>query len=83
MRTQQYGTLLDEIDAEIERGNRKHGDGPIASPIQVVSILCEELGEFAQAVMQEKMDDARKELIQVVAVALNHLNGTGPHFSRR
>jgi len=76
-------TLLEEIDAEIERGNRKHGHGELATPIQVVLILCEELGEYAQAVIQQRDFDARKELIQVVAVALNHLNGTGPHFSTK
>jgi NTP pyrophosphatase (non-canonical NTP hydrolase) len=83
MKTQQYRLLLDEIDAEIERGNRKHGHGELATPIQVVSILCEELGEYAQAVMQNRTEDARKELVQVVAVALNHLAGTGPHFSSK
>jgi NTP pyrophosphatase (non-canonical NTP hydrolase) len=73
--------VLFEIEDEIARGNKKHGDGALATPIQVVSILCEELGEFAQATMQNRPIDARKELIQVVAVALNFLAGTGPHFS--
>jgi NTP pyrophosphatase (non-canonical NTP hydrolase) len=78
-----YGCLLDEISEEINRGNEKHGHGELATKIQVVSILCEELGEFAQAVMQGRKDDARRELIQVCAVALNHLTGTGPHFSNK
>ncbi len=80
---QQYGLLLEEIDAEIERGNKKHGHGELATPIQVTAILCEELGEFAQAVMQGRIQDARKELLQVAAVAINHLKGTGPHFSSK
>jgi NTP pyrophosphatase (non-canonical NTP hydrolase) len=76
-------SLLNEVENEINRGNIKHCAGALATPIQVVSILVEELGEYAQAVMQERHDDARKELIQVVAVALNHLSGTGPYFSTR
>jgi NTP pyrophosphatase (non-canonical NTP hydrolase) len=72
-----------DIAFEIERGNNKHGDGPLATPQQVVCILTEELGEYSQAVMQGRVDDARKELIQVAAVAINHLIGTGPHFSSR
>lgn len=78
-----YGEVLLEVDKEIERGNKKHGHGELATSIQVVAILCEELGEFAQAVMQGRVTDAREELIQVAAVALNHLKGTGPHFSSK
>ena len=78
-----YGETLLEIDREIERGNKKHSHGELATPIQVVSILCEEIGEYAQAVMQGRIEDARKELVQVAAVALNHLRGTGPHFSSK
>jgi hypothetical protein len=73
--------LLDEIEAEILRGNQKHGHGELATPLQVTSILCEELGEYAQANMKNQPEHARKELIQIVAVAMNHLCGTGPHFS--
>lgn len=73
--------LVTEIEAEINRANVKHGHGPIATPIQLVAILSEELGEFAQATMKGHTFDARKELIQVAAVALNFLDGTGPHFS--
>jgi NTP pyrophosphatase (non-canonical NTP hydrolase) len=73
--------LLDEISDEINRGNAKHGHGPLATPIQVVAVLAEELGEFSQATMQGKHTEARKELIQVVAVAINYLTHNGPHFS--
>ncbi len=76
-------SLFGEVEREIERANEKHGHGPIATPLQVVAILTEELGEFAQATMQERPEDARKELLQVVAVAVNFLKGTGPHFSSR
>lgn len=75
--------LYDEIDREIQHGNAKHGEGELATPIQVVSILCEELGEYAQAILQNRPEAARKELLQVAAVAINHLRGTGPHFSSK
>lgn len=73
--------ILLEIKDEIDRGNAKHSHGELANDIQVVAILAEELGEYAQAVMKKQKEQARKELLQVVAVAINHLSGTGPHFS--
>jgi len=73
--------LLLEIKDEIDRGNAKHGHGQLASDIQVVAILVEELGEYAEAVMKKQNEQATKELIQMIAVAINHLSGTGPHFS--
>jgi NTP pyrophosphatase (non-canonical NTP hydrolase) len=75
--------LVDAIFVEIKRGNEKHGHGPLATPEQVALVLVEEIGEYAQAVMQQRPDDARKELVQVAAVAFNHLLGTGPHFSSK
>lgn len=71
------------IRNEVKRANTKHGTGPMATPMQVVAILAEELGEYAQAVMQGRVEDARDELVQVCAVAFNHLEGTGPHFSSK
>lgn len=75
--------ILMEVEQEILRGNEKHGHGDLATPIQAVAILTKELGEFAAAIMQKRADDARKELIQVVAVAMNCLHRTGPHFSNK
>lgn len=75
--------ILDQIDEEILSANRKHGDGPLADQFQVVSILTEELGEFAAAVNQGRIPDAQKELVQVAAVAINWLQRTGPHFSNK
>lgn len=74
--------VLSEIEREILRGNEKHGSGPLASHEQTSLILLEELGEYAQALLQCRLNDARKELIQVAAVAINHLRGTGPHYSK-
>jgi NTP pyrophosphatase (non-canonical NTP hydrolase) len=73
--------LCAAIAEEIERGNKKHGHGDLATTIQVVAILVEELGEFSQAIMQNRPNDARKELLQIAAVACNFLQGTGPYFS--
>lgn len=71
------------IENEILRANVKHGHGPYATKMELIGILCEELGEFAQAVMQGREADAMKELTQVAAVAVNYLRGTGPHFSNK
>lgn len=75
--------VIENVAQEVVRGNRKHASGPLATPIQVVAILAEELGEYAQAVMQGRTADAEKELTQIAAVAFNHLSGTGPHFSSK
>lgn len=75
--------ILEEVEKEIQSGNQKHGHGPLANPIQVIAILCEELGEYAQANLKNQPTKARKELIQIAAIALNHLCGTGPHYSSK
>ena len=75
--------LCQQVEKEIRRGNLKHCHGPKATAIEVVAILAEELGEFSQATIQGREEDARKELIQVIAVAVNFLEGTGPHLSSR
>ncbi len=73
-----------DIATEIELGNIKHGDGPMASPVEVVAILTEELGEYAQAILKDESPmHKRQELIQLCAVAINHLIGTGPHISTK
>lgn len=73
--------VLESIDDEIERGNAKHGKAPMALGDDVVLILAEELGEYAQALLQGRFADAKKELTQIAAIAVNHLCGTGPHRS--
>ena len=78
-----WSEVITEIANEIDRGNEKHGDAPLASHVETISILVEELGEYAEAVMQRRPEDARKELTQLAAVAVNHLCGTGPHFSSK
>ena len=73
--------LYAEVSKEIARGNYKHGHAPLATYVEVVSILTEELGEFAGEINKGNKLESRKELIQLVAVAVNYLLGTGPHFS--
>lgn len=75
--------ILEEIIEEVNRGNEKHSSGPMANPLQMVAILTEEVGEFAQAILKNQSLSARAELIQVAAVALNYLCGTGPHYSSK
>lgn len=74
-------SLIRAIDNEITRGNSKHGHAPLATPEQTCIILIEEIGEYAQAILQGRYDDAKAELLQVAAVAMNQLMGTGPHCS--
>jgi NTP pyrophosphatase (non-canonical NTP hydrolase) len=74
--------LIDDIELEIVHGNKKHGHAPLATDDDTVLILVEEIGEYAQAILQGKTEKARQELIQIAAVAINHLNGTGPHRSK-
>jgi NTP pyrophosphatase (non-canonical NTP hydrolase) len=69
------------ISGEIRKGNDKHGHAPLATPQEVVSILAEELGEFAAEVNQRNDEKARHELLQIAAIACNYLMGTGPHYS--
>lgn len=79
--TRSYSQIMDEVVREIDRGNAKHGHAPLATDDDTCLILLEELGEYAQACLQRRPEDARKELVQVAAVAINHLCGTGPHRS--
>lgn len=74
--------VLERIDDEIERGNAKHGHAPKATSDDVVLILAEELGEYAQALLKRQYDNAQLELEQIAAIALNHLCGSGPHRSQ-
>jgi hypothetical protein len=71
-----------KISEEVDRGNAKHGDGHIASDLEAIAILVEELGEYSAAVMQGNVAQAQKELTQIAAVAANHLGG-GLHFTNK
>ena len=81
--TAMHYTVLGRIADEIDRANKKHGNGnPLATDEDVALILLEELGEYAQALLKGQPMEADKELVQIAAVAFNHLVGTGPHRSK-
>lgn len=59
-----------QIRAEILRQDEKWGDQS-GHPLPLwYTILGEEVGEVAQAILQQKPDECLKELIQVAAVAV-------------
>lgn len=61
------------IEEEINRQNAKWGDQS-GHPMPVwYTILGEEVGEVAQAILQQKPDECLKELVQVAAVAVQML----------
>lgn len=58
------------IEEELNRQNAKWGDQS-GHPMPVwYAILGEEVGEVAQAILEQKPDECLKELIQVAAVAM-------------
>lgn len=74
--------LITEIENEINRANIKH-NGELANSFGLLAILIKEIGEFAQDINKGEFLHSRKELIQVIAVACNFLEGTGPHVSTK
>jgi len=66
---------LGEVLIEGNRARRKHGDAPLATDAELITVLVEEVGEVAKAYNQLKPDEFRKELVQVASVAIRHLAG--------
>lgn len=64
---------------DLWRGDHRWGRGDCSSdavaPIVKVAVLAEECGEVARAVLAGDMDAARRELVQVAAVAVAWLEG--------
>lgn len=68
--------IVGDILKEGVKARAKHGDAPLASNEQVLSILVEEVGEVAKAINQNLPEDEyRKELTHVASVALRALAG--------
>ncbi len=68
--------ILKDVMVEGKRARAKHGDGPIATNAQLLSVLMEEVGEVATALNQNLGEEEfRKELVQVASVAIRHLAG--------
>ena len=64
---------FDEVLEEIHSQNKTWGMRIGMSPFIWVAILAEEVGEFAEAVLNEDAEGIDEELIQCAAVAINAL----------
>ena len=61
---------------EGDKARLKHGDAPVATDAEALSVLMEEVGEVATALNQNlPKEEFRKELVQVASVAIRHLAG--------
>ena len=70
------GQVLDLVCNEGIKARRKHGDAPIATDMELLSVLMEEVEEVATALNQNLGEEEfRKELVQVASVAIRHLAG--------
>jgi hypothetical protein len=76
-----WQAILAERGRQAEKWGPPHawGAGDCSSPLVrtpvKMTVLAEEFGEVARAVLDEKNDDLRAELIQVAAVAVAWLEG--------
>jgi hypothetical protein len=76
-----YAAIDAERDRQAGAWNRPHpwGWGDCSSPkvslTTKAAVLLEETGEVARAVLDQKPDDLRRELVQVAAVAVAWLEG--------
>ena len=68
--------VLGDVLTEGIKARAKHGDAPIATDMELLSVLMEEVGEVATALNQNLGEEEfRKELVQVASVAIRHLAG--------
>jgi NTP pyrophosphatase (non-canonical NTP hydrolase) len=67
--------IINLVYEEGVKARRKHGDAPLATDAELITVLVEEVGEVAKAYNQLKPDEFRKELVQVASVAIRHLAG--------
>ena len=70
MNTQTFTDIIEEIRAERIRQDTKWGYPKNIEATVWVSVLSEESGEVARAVLEADYDELRNELIQVAAVAI-------------
>lgn len=61
--------IFEEIRKERERQDKLHPIHPV-DPSYALPILVEEVGEVAKAILENKKEEYRKELIEVAAVAV-------------
>lgn len=62
-------TIFEEVFTERMRQEGKWGEQNHGSPLYL-TILTEEVGEVAKAILEHRRDEVRAELVQVAAVAV-------------
>ena len=68
--------VIRALYAEGVSARRKHGDAPLATNAEALSVLVEEVGEVAMALNQNlSNEELKKELVQVASVAVRWLAG--------
>lgn len=72
MSSELYGLAADEALAEVRRAREKHGPAAFSGGHEAYGVLIEEVEEWWEHVKNNTVhsDDARKEAIQVAAMAL-------------
>lgn len=65
-------TTRAKINTSLARARKKHPNFAVSLP-WVVSIAAEEFGEFAQAVNDDRLVDARLEALDLIAVLIRFL----------
>lgn len=65
---------MQEINCSLVRARKKHPNFAVSLP-WVVSIGAEEFGEFAQAINDNKLKEARSEALDLIAVLIRYLEG--------
>ena len=68
------------VTEERQRQMAKHGDPTLAHEVYYL-IMAEEFGEVAQAILQGRLVDARKELIETLACGFQWLENNPPGWS--
>lgn len=65
-------TTQAKINQHLSKARKKHPNFVISLPL-VVSIAAEEFGEFAQAINDDRLSDARSEALDLIAVLVRFL----------
>lgn len=67
---------FDRIEQELERQNEKWGTDRDLNDRTWVTVLLEEVGEVAHAVLEHDLENLQDELVQVAAVCVSFLRNT-------
>jgi NTP pyrophosphatase (non-canonical NTP hydrolase) len=62
--------ILSDVLAEIDRQDKKWGEGRTNETDLWCTVLMEEVGEVARAALEQDKENMREELLQVAALAI-------------